>query len=164
MLLQVDNGKVVPSGYALSISAFKVLNTDELAYIYFMLDPKSPYAKYSEDARKEQVLEDVPKVKMSKKLQAGMDKYDELIDSVALQLLRAGREGAFKLRNYFRDVDLQERDDNGKLVHSAKDLMYNLTKLGDTIDGIDKLEEIVKKQEAEGTVARGGVEIGRYNV
>ena len=41
-LLHVQDNKVIPSSYALTIREFKNLNIEELAYIYFMIDHRSP--------------------------------------------------------------------------------------------------------------------------
>lgn len=167
MLLELVEGKAVPSAYAMTIDAFKGLKVEELSYIFFMLDPKSPYSQYEKKMRHDTVVEDLfpakKTFKPSTKLQAALDKYDQLIDTTALRLLRSARLGAQKLESYFETVDLTLLDDRGKPIYAAKDLMSNLASMGATVDGLAKLEELVAKQEDAAAKGRGGVEIGRYN-
>ena len=37
-------------------------------------------------------------------------------------------------------------DDNGKPIFHAKDLIANLSNMGKVVDGLSRLEEIVKKE------------------
>ena len=60
-------------------------------------------------------------------------------------MLKAARESIVKLEKYFRDVDLHLMDDHGKPIFHAKDLIANLSNMGKVIDGLTRLEEIVKK-------------------
>ena len=50
LLIILDN-KAVLSSYALTIKEFKKLNTYELAFVYFMIDHRSPFAIYEWDQR-----------------------------------------------------------------------------------------------------------------
>ena len=54
-------------------------------------------------------------------------------------------------------------DDNGRLMFSAKDLVQNLSKMGDVINGLSKLEEQVKKEEQVNNANRGGVITNKYS-
>ena len=54
-------------------------------------------------------------------------------------------------------------DDNGKPIFNAKDLVMNLSKVGDVVSGLSKLEELVKKEEQKSSKVRGGVEINKYS-
>jgi hypothetical protein len=54
-------------------------------------------------------------------------------------------------------------DDNGKPIFTAKDLVANLSKMGDVVSGLSKLEELVKKEEQAANQNRGGVITNKYS-
>ena len=55
-------------------------------------------------------------------------------------------------------------DDNGKPIYHAKDLINNLEKMGKVVDGLTRLEEIVKKEEQAANTNRGGIEVNKYSM
>ena len=167
-LIYIDNDKAIPSVYALSIPEFKSLNTDELAFVYFMTDHKSPFSVYELDQRqievKNSIFGDKKKWVPPTKVLAACDKYDKLIETSAVRLLKAARESIIKLEKYFRDIDLHLMDDHGKPIFHAKDLIANLSNMGKVIDGLTRLEEIVKKEEQAANTNRGGIEVNKYSI
>jgi hypothetical protein len=164
-LLTVSENRVIPSPYTLTIPEFKAISVKELAYIYYMCDHRSPFAVYDEERRSEEVQKSVFKkeYKISSKLKAACDKYKELTETSAVKLLKAARESVTKLERYFRDVDLTLMDDNGKPIFSAKDLINNLEKMGKVVEGLTRLEELVKKEEQVANQNRGGVVTNKYS-
>ena len=158
-LIYIDNDKAIPSVYALSIPEFKSLNTDELAFVYFMTDHKSPFSVYELDQRqievKNSIFGDKKKWIPPKKVLAACDKYDKLIETSAVII---------KLEKYFRDIDLHLMDDHGKPIFHAKDLIANLSNMGKVVDGLTRLDEIVKKEEQAANTNRGGVEVNKYSI
>ena len=92
------------------------------------------------------------------------DKYEKLIETSAVRLLKAARESIVKLEKYFRTIDLQMLDDNGKPIYHAKDLINNLEKMGKVVDGLTRLEDIVKKEEQAANSNRGGIEVNKYSM
>ena len=85
------------------------------------------------------------------------------MDTPSILLLKSARNSVKKLERYFDDIDLTLLDDNGKPIYSAKDLVANLAKVGDVVQGLSKLEELVKREEQEKASTRGGVEVNKYN-
>ena len=164
-LLTISDNRVIPSAYTLTIPEFKLLSIEELAYIYYMCDHRSPFAVYEEEKRSEEVIQSVFKKKynISSKINAACDKYKELTETSAVKLLKAARASVTKLEKYFRNIDLTMMDDNGRLMFSAKDLVQNLSKMGDVINGLSKLEEQVKKEEQVINANRGGVVTNKYS-
>ena len=73
-------------------------------------------------------------------------------------------ESIVKLEEYFRDIDLTILDDNGKPIYTARDLITNLSNMGKVIDGLSRLEEIVKKEEQAANTNRGGIEVNKYSI
>ena len=166
-LLEIVDNLAVPSAYTLTIIEFKDLDSKELAYVYFMCNHNSPYAVYDEQQRHIEVKDSLFSLKSkwtaSKKVLAACNKYRELRETSAVKLLKAARESVVKLEKYFATVDLTMMDDNGRPIFHAKDLVANLSKMGDVIAGLSKLEEIVKKEEQITSNNRGGVVVNKYS-
>tara|TARA_R110000824_G_scaffold20142_4_gene76442 strand:- start:4238 stop:4753 length:516 start_codon:yes stop_codon:yes gene_type:complete len=167
-LIYIDDNKAVPSAYALSIIEFKDLSIEELSFIYFMVDHRSPFSIYEWDQRqievKNSIFGEKKKWKLSPKVLGACDKYEKLIETSAVRLLKAARTSIVKLEKYFRDIDLHLMDDHGKPIFHAKDLMANLSNMGKVVDGLTRLEEIVKKEEQAANTNRGGIEVNKYSM
>lgn len=161
-LLTISDKKVIPSAYTLTIKEFKNLKSSDLAAIYYFTDHRSPYAVYPTEDRKSKLIHDL-EVKWSSKIDAGVDKYKELTETSAIKLLKSAKSSIEKLERYFQDIDLTLMDDNGKPIYAAKDLVANLTKMGDVVEGLTKLEEVVKKDQQTAAVNRGGVVVNKYS-
>ena len=144
-LLTISDNKVIPSAYTLTIPEFKAISIEELAYVYYMCDHASPFAVYDEERRSEEIQKSI------------------LTETSAVKLLKSARASVTKLEKYFRDIDLALVDDNGKPIYSAKDLVANLSKMGDVIAGLSKLEDLVKKEEQVNNANRGGVITNKYS-
>jgi hypothetical protein len=161
-LLTISDKKVIPSAYTLTIKAFKSLKLNELSAIYYFTDHRSPYAVYPEEERKEKLIGDL-EVKWSTKIEVGIEKYKELTETSAVKLLKSARASVGKLESYFKDIDLTLVDDNGRPIFAAKDLVANLTKMGDVVEGLSKLEDVVKKDQQTASLNRGGVVVNKYS-
>ena len=89
-LIHIDDDKAVPSAYALSIPEFKKLNTDELSFVYFMIDHRSPFSVYEWDQRQVEVKNSIfgekKKWTPSEKILGACDKYEKLIETSAVRL------------------------------------------------------------------------------
>ena len=149
-LIHIVDNKAAPSAYAKTVLEFKDLATEELAFIYFMEDHKSPFSVYGREQRiievKNSIFGEKKKWKPSAKVLGGCKKYEKLIETSAVRLLKAARESIVKLEKYFRNIDLHLMDDHGKPIFHAKDLIANLANMGKVVDGLTRLEDIVKKE------------------
>tara|TARA_R110002012_G_scaffold240150_1_gene414303 strand:+ start:2156 stop:2671 length:516 start_codon:yes stop_codon:yes gene_type:complete len=167
-LINIVDNKGIVSPYALSIQEFKKLSVDELAFVYFMVDHRSPFSIYEWDQRlievKNSIFGENKKWSPSEKLLGACDKYDKLIETSAVRLLKAAKSSIVKLEKYFRNIDLHLMDDNGKPIFHAKDLIANLSNMGKVVDGLTRLEEIVKKEEQAANTNRGGIEVNKYSM
>ena len=167
-LIYINDGVAVPSNYALTILEFKTLSTIELAFVYFMVDHRSPFAIYDWDQRiievKNSIFGEKKKWTPSAKVLGACDKYEKLIETSAVRLLKAARTSIVKLEKYFRDIDLHLMDDHGKPIFHAKDLIANLSNMGKVVDGLTRLEDIVKKEEQAANTNRGGIEVNKYSM
>ena len=167
-LIYIKDNKVVLSAYTKTVLEFKSLSVEELAFIYFIEDHKSPFSVYEREQRiievKNSIFGEKKKWIPSTKVLGGCKKYEELIETSAVRLLKAARESIVKLEKYFRDIDLHLMDDNGKPIFHAKDLIANLSNMGKVVDGLTRLEEIVKKEEQAANTNRGGIEVNKYSM
>ena len=167
-LIHIVDNKAVPSEYAFTIIEFKSLSVEELAFVYFMIDHRSPFSVYEWKQRaievKNSIFGEKKKWTPSSKVLGACDKYEKLIETSAVRLLKAARESIVKLEKYFRSIDLSLVDDNGRPIFHAKDLINNLEKMGKVIDGLTRLEEIVKKEEQASNTNRGGIEVNKYSM
>lgn len=161
-LITVSNNVVVPSAYALTINEFKGLKAQELGAIYFYTDHRSPYAVYEEQERMDKIGQDL-KVKFTAKVMGGVDKYKELSETSAIKLLKSARSSVAKLERYFETINLNVLDDHGKPIYHAKDLIMNLSNMGKVLNGLEELEEIVKKHQQKDNPNRGGVVTNKYS-
>jgi len=167
-LIYINDGVAMPSSYALTILEFKNLSAIELSFVYFMVDHRSPFSIYDWDQRitevKNSIFGEKKKWKPSAKVLAACDKYDKLIETSSVRLLKAARNSIVKLEKYFKDIDLHLMDDNGRPIFHAKDLIANLSNMGKVVDGLTKLEEIVRKEEQAANTNRGGIEVNKYSM
>ena len=167
-LIHVVDNVAVLSAYSKTVKEFKDLKAEELAFVYFNVDHRSPFSVYEWDQRiievKNSIFGEKNKWKPSAKVLAACEKYEKLIETSAVRLLKAARESIIKLEKYFRNIDVHLMDDNGRPIYHAKDLISNLEKMGKVVDGLTRLEEIVKKEEQAANSNRGGIEVNKYSM
>lgn len=167
-LIHIVDGKAVPSSYSLTIQEFQGLKTEELGYVYFMVDHRSPFSVYEWAQREIEVKESIFGAKKNWKpstfVNAACRKYEILIETSAVRLLKAATESVVKLEKYFRTIDLTLLDERDKPIYSAKDLIGNLEKMGKVVEGLSRLEDIVKKEAQTNNTNRGGVEVNKYSM
>jgi hypothetical protein len=60
-----------------------------------------------------------------------------------------------KLTDFFDTVDINERDNNNKLVHSSRNIMQQISEINETAAGLAELEKQVRAQMNVGKSLRG---------
>ncbi len=127
----------------------KVRAVRELTYIYHCISHLSPYANTHFEYREKKIRHDVFGKDSSWKPDGividAMQKYEELVSTPSVELLKAGIRASQKLIAYFDDVDLTLLDDKDKPIYSSRDLVMNLANLGKVVEGLTKLKEQVEK-------------------
>jgi hypothetical protein len=165
-LLEYVNEKIVPNPELLEIKEFKTIYnrkdaTTVLAYIFNLLDYRSPYAIYDEQERAELVKNDIlPKTKIDKDIKDAIAKYKQIHVTEAVLLLESARKAIRSLREYFDTVDVVGEEDQGK---ASKDLIMNIKSMGAVIQGLRDLEEEVSKEKQTEKNIRKNVEINEFN-
>jgi hypothetical protein len=128
----------------------------ELIYMYFMYDFRSEYASLDIDERHEQSMKAAGlfvDYAISAALKAAIDKFCELQDTRELKLLRSAYKVTDKLRTYFDSVEIDDTN--------AKNLIDNMSKIGNVLESLKKVEENVKKALAGNKRIRGDQVKGR---
>lgn len=120
----------------------------ELSYVYFLADYKSPYNVYPDDIRPLEIQKDFirnDKWKPDNLVLEAVLKYKEMQETPAIKLLNAARAGVHKVTKYLNDKDMDQ-----------KNYSKELEKVGNIIESLDKLEEKVKKDIRISEKIRGG--------
>jgi len=167
-LITLVNNKPEISTYALTIKEFKAIwdldNTkhkdiavNQLAYVYFYCDVKSPYFEYEEKIRGEKINEALTvKIKETDIIIKAKERYNNLNKNISILLLEDAMTSVHKMRDYFKDIDLLKEDNNGKLKYNSKQYVDNLKSLPDILKSIKKLREEIDNEMQEGIRVRGG--------
>jgi len=127
----------------------------ELQYLYFYCDYQSEFSELSDSERKEAAINaaGLPEdYRLSKELLAAEEKYFKMQETRELKLLKSAYGTIDKLRAYFDAVEVDDKN--------AKGLIDNISKLGQVLDGLEKLESRVRKKEAKVGGIRGTSEKG----
>lgn len=145
--------------------AQRTLAYKEFKYIFLGLDWTSPYFQYSEQDRHIEALSDSGLTEQefnNPDFRNACKKYQEIQDSsISMRLLKAARQSVESLIFYLSHVDLNERDrETGKPIFKSKDLISEIKGCKDVIDGLNSLENQVKKEIEPSSGVRGGNEIG----
>lgn len=166
-LLKYENYQVVPTEECFMVrplrelfnkdtSTGKELFMQQISYLYFMVDPRSPYMDILDtEDREEKVRIDcglTKDFKPSEKLIKAMAFYKEITTTTSMKLLKSMRTSVIKVCDYLDDIDLYAEDKQGKPK-------YNIDKI---ISAIDKAPQLAKRlQETEKLVAQEITETSR---
>jgi len=174
-LIKIDakTKTAVPSDALYVIPIFEKLlkrnsATRELAFIFFMENPSSPYRRsYIHDDERFTVLRNLmfsnrwvepDDTKECRKWYRGL--FENLL---SLQILHSIEGALMKIKTYAETLDLTEVDKSGKPIHKPTELMKMTGDLAQTFDKLKKAKEKAL-QDAEGEVKlRGGVVKTKYN-
>lgn len=183
-LLREEKFKIVPDPEVHLIPEFAALYKrdrskskqgciQQLAYIYFMYDHKSPYAIYAKEERMQRVVKDLGLpggYEPDAKVESAIQKYLEFAQTPTIKTLTSIREGLLTssrlidtLRNRIeRELQKEDVDDLDGLVRSVQRMLEIGEKLPKVIDNITGLEEKIKKEQASDTRIKGGGKKGMF--
>jgi hypothetical protein len=133
-------------------------------FIFLYCDIRSPYKEYEDIDKFQKALKDTrlhdDEVKDSD-VKAAIAKYKELSESRMQKLLKSAYDACDKLREFYDNLDLDERDENSRLVYKPNDLITGISKLGETVKGLRELEtQVMEELETNGKGVRGGARKG----
>jgi hypothetical protein len=175
-LFDFDNRKVIPSPEALLIKEFKdiydadkskdkKIALEELAYIVYMSDYKSPYKNKTEDVRADYVIKDIITTKGWKEsplVKAGIEKYKDLHKTQSMQLVESIQFGLSQINLYFRNNATNlATDSEGKVMEKY---LTNVKKAEELLGAMDRLEKRVEEEKIAEMKLKGGGSISKWEV
>lgn len=137
----------------------KKLLKKELAYIYFHSDLKSDF-QFQVDAnqRKRDLIKFLnldPSWSVVPELQAAIDAYKYLSQTVSSKLLATVYSIVDKIEAQLNSIDLDERDKSNKPIWNIKQIQEVAQRLPYVMESIDKAEKIYIKAQEDNTKIRG---------
>lgn len=165
-----QNNKVVIDQEALVIPEFKEIYKrdkskdkskafEELAYVYFYNDLKSPYKNLSSSERLIEIRKDYisdPKWTPDELVQGAILKYAKLQETPSVRYLNSTINAADKLIEYFNSIDWDERTEKGFPVFKVTEVVNALAKADDIRSSLQNLREKVEQEISSKTVRGGG--------
>lgn len=132
----------------------------EFKYMFLALDYKSPYFEYLAQTRHEQALEDA---KLTDEefndpdFRSACKKYQELQnESRIFRLIATAQKTLEKLRIKLDNLDLDERDSNGKPIFTANQVIKDISSIDEASENLSKLENKLKRELSDnGSGLRG---------
>jgi hypothetical protein len=124
--------------------------TKELAFIYFYCVYDSRFDQWDGEEKVDKIKEylDLPdKWKIDDDIQAGIDRYKDMMWTRSLSLFLKMSEGARKLEVFIDEIDLDERTKNGGLVFSPDKLRTMIEKMPSTIKALNEAQDMIKKDQ-----------------
>ena len=172
-ILELNNNTVQINPECLIIPEFKKLwdrdtsknksvAIKEITWIYFMGDYKSIYQSYEPSLRQDIINDDIFEdkgYKPDKPVNDALKRYEEFQMTPSLRLLKSVRKAQEETSNYFDGVDWDERDKMGKPVYDITKVTNAMGTISKIVEGLDKLEERIKKEQlTDNKVRAGGTE------
>lgn len=154
-----EEALLIPAFKALWVadkSEDKEIARQQLAWVYFMADPRSDYAYIiDDDERSKRILSDLSiKGRVTKAMEAALEKYKTFKTTSAL-LLEDTRSAVEKLRKMLRDIDLNAVDKNGKPVYTLNSVTSTIKQIPDLVKALDAAEKAMMQEGKEQQRMRG---------
>jgi hypothetical protein len=170
-IINQQSREVHPTPEALTLKAFKDLwskdktKTKEkaltdLAYIYHLMDPRSPFSQYPKSERLGKVKEIVcgdMNYKESKEVKACIEVYKELEESIEIKLFNAAIEAAALLITYIENFNVEDAE--GKDI---KDMVSVIEKIPKVVVNIKDLRDKVAAGESITSKMKGNITVSKY--
>lgn len=166
-LFDVENGKIVLNPNSLYIPEFKEIwerdktkgkhnAMNEIAYVTFLCSysQKNPYNAYDHKIKESKVREDTIQKEPDKLLKEAVVKYNEMQQTASSKLVESAIKAADVLADYFNEATKED----------ATNIIRNMEKLGNTVKTLDTLQKQLQREQIEAASARGGSEIGLYEL
>ena len=137
----------------------------ELAYIYFMGDPRSDYQYLLDDrVRNKEVIKGLgmPKGWKPDRIVKHALEFYRSFKPVSAGLLEDTRIAIDKLREMLRNIDLDERDDKGKPVHTLSSITQTIKQIPALVKDLDEAEKTLSKDIIAEARARGSQSKGAF--
>ena len=136
----------------------------QISYLYFMCSPASTYSYILDKEERSSTIirqEGLPSdFKPSDLLCEAMKIYEQHTRTMSQELLEAALEGAKKVADFLRNVDLEATDDKGKPKYQVSSITAALKNVEGIISTIQILQKKVDQEQEENSgKARGSQEL-----
>ena len=170
-LLKYENYQVVPTEECFMIKPLRELfnedtSTDkelfmqQISYLYFMVDPRSPYMDILDtEDREEKVKIDCglnEDFTPSEKLVKAMAFYKEITTTTSMKLLNSMRTSIIKICDYLDNIDLYAEDKLGKPKYNIDKIITATDKAPQLAKRLQETEKLVAQEITETSRVRGG--------
>lgn len=128
----------------------------QLAWVYFMADPRSDYAYIiDEDERSKRIMGDLGmRWKPTENMKTALEMYKSFKTTSAL-LLEDTRFAVEKLRKMLRDIDLNAVDKNGKPIYTLNSVTSTIKQIPDLVKALDAAEKAMSLEYRNDVKMRG---------
>lgn len=138
----------------------------ELAYVYFFADFKSDFADILDDKERSAEIKHILELpndwEPSEDVLNAVEFYKDRQSTSSMHLLETALQFTKKLKKFYDEVDLNERDEKGKPIHNVRALQQSASELSEMTDNLKSLREAVSKEVEEQSRVRGGGQIGYF--
>ena len=145
----------------------RLLAKKELKFIWLMYNYRSPYRDYVNADKYDESVADSKLTKeelKDKKIIEACKKYQSLLVTRAHRLINQANETCDALMVFLKNVDLDERKDDGSLVHNHKNVMDSLSKVDKVIDNLICTQKRIEKENMDKELSiRGDSELGFFD-
>lgn len=165
-LFRYENYKLVISEEAYAIKPFReIVDRDtsqykelamlELAYVYFMVDPRSDYTYLIDTEERSRVIKEQeglpPNWEPDELVIKALRAYELGTQTTTLLLLNDLRESLEKIRTFIKELNLHEVDDKGKPKYPLQNVVNSLKLIPSLITQFSETERaLIKELTAEG--------------
>lgn len=143
----------------------KSLAQQELAFIYFVGDPRSDYQYImDEETRIKEVQRGIglPSKWKPDKIVKDALKFYQSFKPVSAGLLEDTRVAVNKLRQLLRDIDLNAQDDKGKPIYTLNTITATIKQIPGLVKDLDQAEKMLSKDLIAEAKARGSQVKGAF--
>ena len=170
-ILEYSNYEIIPTQEALLIKPIrKLYNNDksktkdkflqQMAVLYFYVDPRSSYSYILNDADRLDAIikqEGLPQdFKITSDLKDAIEEYKLHCITTSSLLLQDTKIAIDKVREFLRNVDLTQTDDKGKPVYTINNITSAIKQIPQLAKDVLAAEKAVAKEIEENSRARGG--------
>lgn len=134
----------------------------QISYLWFMCDPRSTYmylvdesSRATEIKAQEGFTDDWEPDTL---LQEAMSVYRKQTITTSALMLESLRKGSENIRKFIEEIDLSERDKNGKPIYQVSTYTNTLGQIPELAKKISEAEKALAKDFATDDLARGSVE------
>lgn len=136
----------------------------ELKYIYLAIDWRSPYNQYMSQEKHQSALVDAEMTQEEfndPTFRAACRKYKELQEtSIVGALLQAQYNTIYKMKVYYDNIDLEEKNKDGIRINKTKDILAEMSSTAKALEGLKQLEQMWHKEQEMASKVRGDDEPG----